>query len=105
MSYDLALYFRSLRFPDKEWTEILSWFDAIERAIEPEKFGHTPYLGKEWFIQVDDYGIFCTVYERHPPISSRIKSSLGDCDWYWEWLRLASVFRLHALLLCLELNS
>jgi hypothetical protein len=77
MSYDLALYFRSLRFPDREWTEILSWFDAIERAIEPEKFGHTPYLGKEWFIQVDGYGIFCTVYERHPPISSRIKRLTG----------------------------
>jgi len=66
MSYDLDLYFRSPEFPDKEWAEILSWFDAIERTVEPEKFGHTPYLGKEWFIQVGGYGIFCTVYERHP---------------------------------------
>jgi hypothetical protein len=34
MSYDLDLYFRSPEFPDKEWTEILSWFDAIERTVE-----------------------------------------------------------------------
>lgn len=66
MSYDLALYFRSLEFPEKEWAEILSWFDAIERIVEPESLDHAPYLGKEWFIRVGGYGLFCAVYERHP---------------------------------------
>ncbi len=78
MSYDLDLYFRSPDFPDKEWAEILSWFDAIERTVEPENFGHTPYLGKEWFIQVGGYGLFCTVYERHPRYQFKDEKALWE---------------------------
>jgi hypothetical protein len=66
MSYDLALYFRSPEFPEKEWAEILSWFDAIERQIEPQTLEHAPYLRKEWFILVGEYGIFCSLEERYP---------------------------------------
>ena len=66
MSYDLALYFRSPEFPYKEWLEILSWFDAIEITVEPEKLKDAPNLRKKWFIPVGGYGVFCSLQERHP---------------------------------------
>lgn len=66
MSYDLDLYFRSPDFPDKEWLEILSWFDAIEQTIEPLDLEHYPYLRKQWFIWVGEYGVFCSLRQRHP---------------------------------------
>lgn len=66
MSSSFALYFRSPDFPDKEWAEILSWFDAIEQPIEPETLERAPNLRKKWFIWVGEYGIFCSLEERHP---------------------------------------
>jgi hypothetical protein len=64
MSYDLAIFFRSSEFPDEEWSEILSWFDACEQTVEPATLKHAPNLRKEWFIPVGGYGVFCWLKER-----------------------------------------
>jgi len=66
MSYDLELYFRSPEFPEKEWLEILSWFDAIERIDSSEINRHPTYWDKFWFIQVGGYGVFCSIQGRYP---------------------------------------
>jgi len=74
MSYDLDLYFRSPEFPDKEWTEILSWFDAIERTVELDDLERYHGLRKEW----SRYGVFYTLYERHTRLS------FADDQAYWK---------------------
>lgn len=79
MSYDLELYFRSPEFPEQEWLEILSWFDARERTIEPAQLKNAPYLKKDWFIPVGKYGLFCSLIERHP------RYHFGDEKAYWEF--------------------
>jgi hypothetical protein len=75
MSYDLALYFRSSEFPDKEWSGILSWFDAREKTIEPAELAHFPYVQKKWFVP---YGVFCTLGEHHPRLL------FEDKEAHWE---------------------
>lgn len=61
MSYNLELYFRSLEFPEKEWLEILSWFDAIESSNSLEINRDLDHCGRVWFISVNRYGVFCAL--------------------------------------------